>query len=416
MKNSNARIIKGFSIFVCLGFLLLGLLLLKLDLLKLIFADIDLERPDVLWRIHYIQISFLAAGYLVLFLGWLLTKIPGFANWPEHYIGMIVSGGLTVFLLLSSEAIAATRYEPIYFPQDPNIVARAIGATFLHDDYLGHVLNPGSKTPYVINSLGFRGQEFPRQKEKNEFRIVIIGDSITFGWGIKNEAATYPYYLQQFLQAQSRGESLYRVINAGVPSYTSLQAKQLLEQRILSLEPDLIIVMIGWNDLAYSFRSNWYPEISLDDGGKSSFTPALLGLARDLMAPAQTQAAGDNVPNPQGLKAYQLNLEGIIDLAGSHQIKVLLTNLPTILSRQGNTPEELEKAKAYPKVENVQLFQRIIDDVCASYESQTVHCVHDIFGLEEANKNQYFYDHCHPYDKGNYQIALRLLKALQQFQ
>jgi lysophospholipase L1-like esterase len=410
----NSQIIKGVSLVICFGFLTLGLTLINVELLELVFPDIDLTKSGVLWRIHSVQIFFLVAGYVVLCLGWLVTKVPRFDALPERYVGVIVSLALTLFLLVSLEAIAATRHEPDYFPKDPNIEAKATGATFLRDDLLGHILNPGSKE-YEINSAGFRGEEFPFQKEEDEIRIVAMGDSITFGFGL-DETAPYPYQLQKMLQSEGNGHYSYRVINAGVPSYDSLQVLLTFEHRVLELEPDLIIVTVGWNDLSYSLR-DWYPEISLYTGKKPTFTPALLKMARNLAPkPDVKSMLLNNTPDPRAVEAYRHNLENIIDLAERHQVKVILTNLPTILSIQGNTPEELEKAELFPKVENVLMFQQVIDEVCATHQSENVHCVNNLFSLEEANKCPYFGDYCHPYTEGHTIIAFRLLDALRRFQ
>jgi lysophospholipase L1-like esterase len=415
---NNTQIIRGLSIVICLGFLIPGLILIKFEVLRTIFPDIALNQPDVLWRIHYVQVFFFIGGYSVLFLGWLITKIPRFNALPEGYMGFIVSLALTVYLIVSLEAIAITRYKPDYFPEDPNVAARATGATFLQDDFYGHILNPDSKTPYLINSLGFRGEEFPLHKEENEFRVVAMGDSITFGYRLEDETITYPYYLQQLLQAQNSDDHLYRVINAGVPSYDSFQVLRTLENRILDLEPDLIIVMVGWNDLSYSLRPDWYSKISLSTGKKPTFTPALLQMVRGFLPPEPDldTVLLTGMPDPKALEAYRQNLEKIIDLAENHKIKVILTNLPTILSTQGNTSEELAKAELFPKVENVLVFAGVIDQVCAKRMNENVLCVRNIFNLEENNKDPYFVDHCHPTSQGNYMIAQKLLDTIQSIE
>jgi lysophospholipase L1-like esterase len=201
-----------------------------------------------------------------------------------------------------------------------------------------------------------------------------MGDSITFSLGF-NEAIPYPYQLQQMLQAEGNDRHLYRVINAGVPSYDSLQVLLTFEHRVLELEPDLIIVMVGWNDLSYSLR-DWYPEISLSTGKKPTFAPALLKMAHNLIPePDLKSMLLNNTPDLRAVEAYRHNLESIIDLAERHQVKVVLTNLPTILSIHGNTPEELKKAELFPKVENLLMFQQVIDEVCAARQNDNVLCV-----------------------------------------
>ena len=46
------------------------------------------------------------------------------------------------------------------------------------------------------NSQGFRGPEIPKKKQKR--RILCLGDSVTFGWGVEEEAS-YPALLRKTL-------------------------------------------------------------------------------------------------------------------------------------------------------------------------------------------------------------------------
>src|SRR5690606_5386001 len=41
--------------------------------------------------------------------------------------------------------------------------------------------------PFSTNSFGIRDKEYPIAKEEGLFRIVGLGDSIMFGWGVKAE-------------------------------------------------------------------------------------------------------------------------------------------------------------------------------------------------------------------------------------
>src|SRR5262245_52332309 len=51
-----------------------------------------------------------------------------------------------------------------------------------------------------IDSLGFRGQNFPRAKQAGELRILLVGDSFTFGDYVDDEE-TLPAQLQRHLPA-----------------------------------------------------------------------------------------------------------------------------------------------------------------------------------------------------------------------
>jgi len=82
------------------------------------------------------------------------------------------------------------------------------------------------------------------QPEKNfEGRIVAVGDSLTEGLGVEEELA-YPAVLEKKLQA--RGYP-FKVVNAGISGETSSGTLARIKW-ILTLNPDIVILVIGAND------------------------------------------------------------------------------------------------------------------------------------------------------------------------
>ena len=96
------------------------------------------------------------------------------------------------------------------------------------------------------NSLGYRGEEFDIQKPEGTYRIVSIGESTTYGFGV-NVYQAYPYLLQEELQ-DAYSYSNVEVINAGVIGYTSYEVLTSFQFRVLDLDPDLIIYYGALND------------------------------------------------------------------------------------------------------------------------------------------------------------------------
>jgi lysophospholipase L1-like esterase len=104
---------------------------------------------------------------------------------------------------------------------------------------------PGFHAPFMgkmvtINSLGLRGGEVILPKPPGTKRIMCFGDSITFGYGVGDDE-TYPFALG----GEARG---WDVVNAGVTGYTSHQVLGLLRRLAPKLQPDLVTILIGWND------------------------------------------------------------------------------------------------------------------------------------------------------------------------
>jgi lysophospholipase L1-like esterase len=97
------------------------------------------------------------------------------------------------------------------------------------------------------NSEGFRGPERmavgPGEKV---FRILCVGDSITFGFNVDQDA-TYPRQLLALLQTRYPGRR-FEIVNTGVPGWSWLQGLKFIESRGLAMKPDLIIVGHGTND------------------------------------------------------------------------------------------------------------------------------------------------------------------------
>jgi len=98
-----------------------------------------------------------------------------------------------------------------------------------------------------INSEGFRGPEFSKVKPENTFRIFFLGGSTTFGLGVLDNQ-TYPYYYQQMLD-DSNLDFNFEVINAGWPGWGSVRETNVIKDRFLDYEPDLFIVLDGFNEI-----------------------------------------------------------------------------------------------------------------------------------------------------------------------
>jgi Lysophospholipase L1 and related esterases len=73
--------------------------------------------------------------------------------------------------------------------------------------------------------------------------IVVLGDSLTEGFGVAKEEA-YPHLLEKELQR--KGHSV-KVINAGISGSTSASAPSRLRWYIKA-HPEIVILALGGND------------------------------------------------------------------------------------------------------------------------------------------------------------------------
>jgi lysophospholipase L1-like esterase len=127
---------------------------------------------------------------------------------------------------------------------------------------------------FKINSQGFRGREFTREKPPGVFRIICLGGSTTFDIGAIGANKPWPEVLEAELRNRL-GSTKIEVLNFGIGGATSLDSLIDLQMRALNYQPDMVIVYQGHNDLVYSIPpsgptppSPLYPQ---EDRTRSSF-------------------------------------------------------------------------------------------------------------------------------------------------
>ena len=118
---------------------------------------------------------------------------------------------------------------------------------------------------YRFNSLGLRGGDISQTKIKP--RIIALGNSCTFGWGVE-ESEIFTSLLQNQLDK-------YEVINAGVPGYSSFQGKIFYESKIAGLKPDILLILFAWND-------QWLAANDIPDKNQK-FPPELVVRTQNLL-------------------------------------------------------------------------------------------------------------------------------------
>ncbi|WP_267383136.1 SGNH/GDSL hydrolase family protein [Cyanobacterium sp. uoEpiScrs1] len=272
------------------------------------------------------------------------------------------------------------------------------------------LISPQKSKFWQINEQGVRdSKSLPLAKPKSEIRIFILGGSTAFGQLNPNNQTTISYHLEARLQQRVKQqknspdqyrpdifpffiptrrqliklppkirEGNYRVINAAVPGYTSGNQLAKLALKILPYQPDLIVVLDGYEDLM--LQSNYpetdiphidefladakgyfrdYLDFSIDKWLKStalvktfkSFTP------QSSVSPDQTSLVINN--NGKSLKSYlpsdikelkrrvdryKENHQQLIKLSAQWGIPVVLAIQPEITSRSIDKLSVREKA------------------------------------------------------------------------
>ena len=171
------------------------------------------------------------------------------------------------------------------------------------DPHLVYELNPGATAEYDgvtirINSSGFRDDEFPGPKAAIGERIMLLGDSVAFGFGVPMTEA-FPQALEEIL-ARSSADSVAPVVyNLAVPGYSTEEEMRLLEKWKDRLRPDTIVWSYVLNDAwaESGGGQRWYfgePRSELLKFARSGLTLAryrLSGTRFDLYRHTHTEAA-----------------------------------------------------------------------------------------------------------------------------
>lgn len=95
-----------------------------------------------------------------------------------------------------------------------------------------------------INSFGFREREISRKKPFGVYRIAVVGDSITYGQGIKKEER-FTNILEQELNSVKGN---YEVYNFGKPGAETIDQIQFLDA-VFEINPDFVLLQWFTNDV-----------------------------------------------------------------------------------------------------------------------------------------------------------------------
>jgi lysophospholipase L1-like esterase len=182
------------------------------------------------------------------------------------------SGALNSALVVAAAAVGFLALEVADFAV--GLVARPLPA--------GLIFPPNSEAAYKttefsitakVNSLGFRDREFGARGSL-KCRVVAIGDSFTFGWGVAIEKS-WPKVLEANLE--QHGFSV-EVANLGFPGGAPADYAAIAEKAVPMLQPDLVIVGVLQGDDLVSADAG--PRIGV--GGKGPIRSAMERFARRL--------------------------------------------------------------------------------------------------------------------------------------
>lgn len=129
-------------------------------------------------------------------------------------------------------------------------VGTTIAAPVIPDKDLIWKLAPQQSGPYKTNEYGLRDTPLNLRAAR---KILLLGDSVSWGDGVKEIERIYPYVLEQLLSR--RDGKTYEVINSSVLGYSTFQQYRYLELNGLQFEPDMIVLQFCLNDVVERYDS-----------------------------------------------------------------------------------------------------------------------------------------------------------------
>jgi lysophospholipase L1-like esterase len=195
--------------------------------------------------------------------------------------------------------------------------------------------------PIRTNAFGMRGRELTRDKPPDTFRIVGIGDSVMFGWGV-GEGEPYLQVLERRL-AERDPTRRWECASFAVPGYNAAIEAAVFEHRAAAFDPDVVVVHFIPNDLGLPHFMQPAPApgsrlrlvaLLRERFGEPNAAPPLLGHRASLKD--ERVAAREQYQHMVGEAGYQRAMARLARVAAERDVPVLLLTLG--LGRESTEP------------------------------------------------------------------------------
>jgi lysophospholipase L1-like esterase len=310
--------------------------------------------------------------------------------------------------------------DPVYVAHPYLGRAHRPGFVFRYrSDVLGREVN------WRFNSFGYRGPEIEIPKPPGRTRVLCLGGSTTFG-GENPEEETYPRLLEAALRRRSPGADI-EVVNCGVAGYTSVETVIDFALRGLDLEPDVVILYHGVNDvpaaLTPGFRSDyshWTPPHRRVPGGEPTLPErSLLWLTLrwkiERRATAEAEAPLLEEPPPEAIGAIERNTRSVVRLAKARGARVVLPSFAERIHLYPDLASEkpLYAGKAHPSADAFRKTLAAFNEVLRRVAREEGALHPDLHALLPDSKDA-FLDWMHLTDAGNAAMADLLAAAIAE--
>ena len=243
-------------------------------LLAIIFNEFLLTKLDshpplnhvTVMTVRSVQVTFAIIGIILILCVWLMKKV----TWIKSVFAKPMSVKILLFVLVLGVPLTV-----IEFGLRP---VALMGKTyiFMDDEELVWKLRPNAVdnwggTTVRINGKGYRGPEYEYAKPDGVRRILHLGDSVSFGYLLKDYNQAYPPLLEKILEEKT-GDNI-QTVNLSVGGYATWQENIQLRREGYKYNSDLVILSFVLNDVTNMFslkRFGGHSEIGHLELGFSS--------------------------------------------------------------------------------------------------------------------------------------------------
>jgi lysophospholipase L1-like esterase len=254
---------------------------------------------------------------------------------------------IIMLLLLAAEGLTRVRQ---YFKHG---MVTSINRMVVEPNTGLHIPQPGMEMGNIrINSLGFRGPELTMPRQAGSLRIGFIGASTTYCAEVSSNEAVWTELVARNLESATPGLSV-DYINGGVPGYSTTQSLVNLEQRLLPLQPDIVVIYHASNDLSAETRKlakkAGIERTNLEEGksflGKYSLLWSLVEKNLAIMnAQHSTDAEMLTLERESLGEEFRKNLKQLVRTARDNGVKLVALATFAIHLREDMTPEQQSAA------------------------------------------------------------------------
>ena len=202
---------------------------------------------------HYSSTYFiLLGGITILTLMSLLAHFRPVYSYLQRERDKIILLFFSIFISLIAAEVATRTLDPLGISHFEE--ASKYHLDKVPDSALVYKHAPGLTRIYQgvevsINELGLRDRA-PTKKQEGELRLLLLGDSVTFGWGVPVEQ-TFSRRLEAILSLQF--EQPVRTVNSGVGGYNTVQEYTFLKKYAHTIEPDIVSLLYVSNDISPNY-------------------------------------------------------------------------------------------------------------------------------------------------------------------